>query len=118
VLVGVEGGQHDGGGVLVGCCGDLVAVGRLGYHGDAVDAVEHHGQPAADKGVVVDDEYPQRTAHAGQGSRACSQKRPPLRPWSSRPPASCTRSVSPTRPVPLPTTTPPVAGAPLSGPRR
>src|SRR5262249_26033243 len=116
--------QHDVGRVLIDRGRDFRAVGGLADHLDAVRAVEHHGEPGPDEGVVVDEQHPDAprgvVGHSGpagsagsavpaapaSAGRATPARRPTPPPalivWSIPPPASRTRSVSPIKPVPLP----------------
>ena len=91
--------QHDVGRVGVERRRHLVAVARLADDPQAVRAVEHHREAGPHQRVVVDDQDPD---HAGHGSDADTRNSVAVARWSSWPPASRTRSVSPTRPVPAP----------------
>ena len=89
--VAVDGAQHAA--PVVGLADDL----------DALRAGQHHPQPRAHERVVVDEQDADGRAHAGHGRVARRTKSPAASgPCSSSPPASATRSASPTRPVPAP----------------
>ena len=94
--------QHDVGSVGVDGREHLAAVGGLGDHADVVGAAR--GSSTARRGPA------RRRRRSGRGSGSAPARaatptagsRRSVRPCSSRPPASATRSASPTMPVPAP----------------
>ena len=94
--------QDDVGGVRVGRGGDLVAVGGLADHRDArrrrrASSVSPARTRASSS--TTQHAHRRRVMPAMVATRAAGTRRR-RSSWSSRPPASCTRSVSPTRPAP------------------
>src|SRR5690606_953370 len=83
----------------------LVPVGRLPDDVDGVAPAEDEPEPRADAAVVVHHDHPDRCHRhsSSQGSQTRTAKQPSdPGPCSSTPPASSTRSASPTSPSPAP----------------
>src|SRR3546814_2158217 len=80
------------------CSSDLVAIRRRPDHLDGRRTVEQQREGVSHHAIVVDDEDPDRLAHAGHGSDATSRCSLLVSVTSRLPPARLTRSARPTRP--------------------